>query len=88
MVKYNPTDKRHKSVVGAVHENEVFTLSVECTGASRVFFCFWADGGKQDYKRFMRRAEGDTYSVSMWIALRGLYFYHFEAETDFGVRYI
>lgn len=88
MVKYNPTDKRHKSVVGAVHENEVFTLSVECAGASRVFFCFWADGGKQVYKRFMRRTEGDTYSVSMSIALRGLYFYLFEAETDFGVRYI
>lgn len=88
MIKFNPTDKSHKSVVGAVAAGQRVTMSVTLDGeVYRLFFCFYKDGDKQVYKRFMTRA-CDVYSVDVSFAVRGLYFYYFEAETPYGVKYI
>ncbi len=93
MVKFNPTVKTYKSIVGAVPKNKTFNITLKLdknVGVNRVFFCFYKDGGIL-YRRFMpcvKQADFCTYKLKISFAEKGLYFYYFEAETNCGVKFV
>ncbi len=78
---YNPLDKRFKSVIGAVKENEEFSVRVITDGTSCILTIKNDDGGITDY-RLENNGDG---SFLLPVSLKkGLYFYRFNVD---GVNY-
>jgi len=95
MVKFNPTNKKYKSIIGALPENQPFDLAIEIdknVNAGRVFFCFHKDGDNTVHRRFMPLVSSDgnfnRYAIKANFAFKGLYYYHFEVETGWGNKYV
>jgi len=87
-IKYNPIDKRFKSVVGAVATEQAFSIYLEVEGAVRgVFFNLVKEGESiVRYKMTeIERIEGNInrYCINLRMDEVGLYFYSFQiAKID------
>lgn len=72
---YNPTNEFHKSVVGAVKENEPFTLRVKSNSLSDCKVLFVCDKDKREFS-FEFKDLGDYFEAQISLN-KGLYWYSF-----------
>ena len=90
-IPYNSRNRLHKSVFGAVKQNEKVTFKVVLPrnlSCSKVELVITRDGGNTIYHNFFwlsMQGEGEEWWCLDYIPPEtGLYFYHFEYDTPWG----